>query len=78
MGEASAAEGASVTVVGAAGAAEAEEALAGAEVEVAASGAVAEEEGEAAAVEEEVAASMLGATGVVDGEGRRGTSQGRM
>lgn len=73
-----AAEGALVTVVGAAGAAEAEEASAGAEVEVAASVAGAEEEGEAAAVEEEVAASTLGATGVVDGEGRRGTSQGRM
>lgn len=69
-----------MTVVGAAGAAEAEEASVGAEVEVAASeaGAEEEEEGAAAAAEEEVAASTPGATGVVDGEGRRGTSQGRM
>lgn len=67
-----------MTVVGAAGAAEAEEASVGAEVEVAASEAGAEEEEAAEAAEEEVAASTPGATGVVDGEGRRGTSQGRM
>lgn len=55
--------------------AEAEGALAGAEVEVEASEAEDEEE---EAAEEEVAGSSLVATGVVVGEEKEETSQGRM
>lgn len=73
------AEGASVTVVAEeeveAALAGAEAALAGAEVVVEASEAVEEEEEE---TEEEVAGSSLVAPGVVVGEEKEETSQGRM
>lgn len=81
MGAALVAEGALVTV---AVEAEAEGALAGAEValagaEVAGEASEAEdEEEEEAEVEEEVAGSSLVATGVVVGEQKGETSQGRM